>query len=451
MNSNRQPFKWYAPKNTNGKNLDAWANDPCTILYDKKQNLYYSWMLFRDGKSFPSGWIEMTSPDLNTWTQTEMRIKVGSEFFPVAFEPGTSGGSVIIGDSPAAMGGSVWIDEKGKFFQKGDVIFLISMQPCKLMDKPTITGDLEVQESGIAYYVSHGLGQPIYKAGILTLMGRNPTSTDWRDPYIYETEEGLYFAISAHNRIEFWKINSFNTEDIKKVDELYVRSFGVEVPNVVRFGDNTWYISCSAQDAPHGKPFQTAYWYLCTLEGEKFTSYANGQHEYGTEGYAHRVVNPFPTKFAKFAILRAMAANWNYNTDIWEWKGGCYGSEKVTISNNKVYLAPYDEIGTYSNNGTAVYKIKGKALLSDGYKLSFDKGDFTFFLVNDIITWTNDVATDLLKWTTTGGEATPEDDIIIIWNRTTLTFYNITAGWNAHFMLPEGTTHQVKDEVLGLI
>ncbi len=29
----------------------------------------------------------------------------------------------------------------------------------------------------------------------------------------------------------------------------------------------------------------------------------------------------------------------------------------------------------------------------------------------------------------------------MIWNKTTLTVYNITKGWNAHFMLLEKTTH----------
>lgn len=37
-------------------------------------------MLFRDGKDFPSGWIEMTSPDLNTWTQKDYKIKKDKHF-----------------------------------------------------------------------------------------------------------------------------------------------------------------------------------------------------------------------------------------------------------------------------------------------------------------------------------------------------------------------------------
>lgn len=442
MNLKDQPFKWYVPKNTENGSFDAWANDPCSILYDKKQKLYYSWMLFRNGRDFPSGWVEMVSSDLNVWTQTEIRIKEGREFFKISYPP-------------AAMGGSVWIDENGQFFDKGDVVFLISMQECTLMEetkteKQCLQKDNYTGDSGIAYYVSHGLGQPIYKAGVLVREGKNPTSTDWRDPYVYETDDGLYFAISAHDRVEFWKINSFDFEDIKKVDQLYVRPFGVEVPNVVRFGENTWYISCSVQDAPEGGPFQSSFWYLCNLVEGKFRVYAQGQHEYGTEGYAHRVVNPWQTRIAPFAILRAMAANWNYDTDIWEWKGGCYGSEQVTINNNKVYVAPYDWIGNYTNNGTAVYKIKAQRML-EGYTLSFDKGEFTFFLKDNQVTWENNVDTNLLKWNSTGGEASENDDIVIIWNKATLTFYNITAGWNAHFMLPQGVIHTLNDNPMGLI
>ncbi|MBE4704159.1 hypothetical protein [Spiroplasma platyhelix] len=442
MNLKDQPFKWYSPKNTEDGSLDAWANDPCSILYDKEQKLYYSWMLFRNGRDFPSGWVEMVSSDLNTWTQTEIRIKEGREFFQISYPP-------------AAMGGSVWIDDNGQFFDKGDVVFLISMQECKIMDSQTSVRGVKANQdytgdSGIAYYVSHGLGKPIYKAGVLAPQGKNPTSTDWRDPYVYETDKGLYFAISAHDRVEFWKINSFNTDDIEKVDQLYVRPFGVEVPNVIRFGENTWYICCSVQDAPEGKPFQSAYWYLCNLIEGKFKVYAQGQHEYGTEGYAQRVANPWQTRIAPFAISRTMAANWAYNTDIWEWKGGCFGSEQLTIKDNNAFLAPYDWIGNYSDNGTAVYKLKAKEMVQ-GYRLKFNKGDFIFHLKSNKITWNNNVNTTLLKWTSTGGPANENDDIIIVWNKTTLTFYNITQGWNAHFMLPQSTTHTLNANAMGLI
>lgn len=441
MNFKDQPFKWYVPKNTENGSLDAWANDPCSIIYDKKKKLYYSWMLFRNGKDFPSGWVEMVSSDLNAWTQTDYRIKEGREFFQVSYPP-------------AAMGGSVWIDEHGQFFDEGDAVFLISMQECRLMDSSTMQAGTQKEnytgDSGLAYYVSHGLGEPIYKAGVLTPQGKNPTSTDWRDPFIYETDDGLYFAISAHDRLEFWKIKSFNTDDIEKVDQLYVRPLGVEVPSVIRFGENTWYISCAVQDRPIEQDYQSAYWFLCRLINGKFSVYAQGQHEYGTEGYAHRVVNPWQTRIAPFAIMRAMPANWNYDTDIWEWKGGCYGSEKVTVKNNKVYLEPYDWIGNYTDNGTAVYQIKARRMLQ-GYRLKFDKGEFIFYLKDNQVTWENNVDTKLSKWTSTGGETSENDDITIVWNKTTLTFYNITKGWNAHFMLPQGVIHTLNDNAMSLI
>lgn len=37
-----QPFQWYAPSNSTDGTLNAWANDPCTILYDEASHLYYS-------------------------------------------------------------------------------------------------------------------------------------------------------------------------------------------------------------------------------------------------------------------------------------------------------------------------------------------------------------------------------------------------------------------------
>lgn len=425
------PLNWYVPKNTIDGSMNAWANDPCTILYDQESEKYYSWILFRNGKGFPSNWVEMTSPDLNSWTQTEERIKEGREFFQTIYPP-------------AAMGGSVWIDKNGDYFDKGDLIFLISMQECGLMpDKDTnaYSGNLGIEESGIAYFVSHGFGKPIYKAGVLTMKGQNPTSTDWRDPYMYETDDGLHFAISAHNRIEFWKIESFKAEDIKKVDELYVRDIGVEVPNIVRFKDNLWYISCAVQDAPFGESFQSSFWYVCKQVKNKFKVISEGRHEYGTEGYAHRVVNPWQTPTTDFAIMRSMASNWAYNTDIWQWKGGCFGTEKLTINKNKVFLAPNDTIAPFVDNGTAVYEMKANKLIKDGFQLKFDKGNFSFLLRDQQIVWNNNVETALNKWNKMGGHTNRNDDILIIFNRTLLVFFNLSEGWNAHFMLPENIIH----------
>jgi len=65
------------------------------------------------------------------------------------------------------------LDREGQYFDKGDLIFAISMQDCTLMGGASMTGD-----SGIAYYVSHGFGQPIYKAGIITPQYINSTGTD---------------------------------------------------------------------------------------------------------------------------------------------------------------------------------------------------------------------------------------------------------------------------------
>lgn len=360
---------------------------------------------------------------MNSWTQTEIRIKRGREFSQTSY-------------IPSALGGSVWRDDEGEFFDEGDIVFVISMQPCKLMDGSEITGD-----SGIAYFVSHGLGQPIYKTGVLA--PEKPAGiNDWRDTFIYQTDDGLHFAISAGNRVEFWKINSFETNDIEKVDELYVRGLGVEVPNVIRFGENKWYISCSVQDAPDPTkgPFQSSYWYLCKLVDGKFEVYSQGQHEYGPEGYAQRVSDPYQTRITKKAYVRAMPGNWNYNTDIWAWKGGCYGNDELSLSEYWVGLTPNDPFTDYYDNGTAVYILKGKNL-TKGYKLSFNKGDITFYLEADKFFWNNQIDTGLKKWTEQGGQTDVEDVICMIWNKTTLTVYNITKGWNAHFMLPEKTTH----------
>ncbi|WP_348736835.1 hypothetical protein [Spiroplasma endosymbiont of Ammophila pubescens] len=89
--SSDQPFKWYAPKNTEDGSLNVWANDPCTILYDD-EGIYYSWILFRNEKDFPAEWVEMTSPDMNSWTQTEIRIKRGREFSQTSYIPSALGG-----------------------------------------------------------------------------------------------------------------------------------------------------------------------------------------------------------------------------------------------------------------------------------------------------------------------------------------------------------------------
>ncbi len=304
------------------------------------------------------------------------------------------------------------------------------------MDDSEITGD-----SGIAYFVSRGLRQPIYKTGVLA--PEKPAGiNDWKDTFIYQTDDGLHFAISAGNRVEFWKINSFETNDIEKIDELYVRGLGVEVPNVIRFGENKWYISCSVQDPPDPTkgPFQSSYWYFCKLVDGKFEVYSQGQHEYGSEGYAQRVSDPYQTIITQKAYVRAMPGNWNYNTDIWAWKGGCYGTDELSLSEYWVGLTPNDPFTDYYDNGTAVYILKGKNL-TKGYKLSFNNGDITFYLEADKFFWNNQIDIELKKWTEQGGQTDVEDVICMIWNKTTLTVYNNTKGWNAHFMLPEKITH----------
>ncbi|AUM62402.1 hypothetical protein [Spiroplasma monobiae] len=513
-----RPINWYSPYNTVNGSSNAFANDNCSILWDEEQQLFYSWMLFRDNKGFPSGWVEMTSPDLNNWTQGKYRIKQGREFDTLNGKGKTS-----------ALGGSVWVDTKGDFFEKGDVVFVLSMQPSKILikndsdyigSKATLSSNYTTSESGIAYFVSHGLGQEFYTSGVLSKdCLNNDGSMNWRDTALFETDDGLYFAISANNRLEFWKINHFdnkkakNEPKITKVSEMFVRNIGVEVPNVVRMGENLWYISASVQDNPFGGPFQSGWWSLCEWDKEKGFVHVkkseNGDYvripeedlqsvaaakevqkeqpnnkviewsksskyshlinpwtanEYGTEGYAQRVVNPYQTQetiqnaknpnkksYAKFAIARSMTSNWAYDTDIWSWKGGSYGSEKIEFNEKgELEFSPYDKIAGFSDNGTAVYHLKGSDL-NDGYNLKFNGQNFTFKLSDNVISWKNEIKTGLKKWTEKGGPANEDDEIIIVWNKCTLTFYNKTKNWNAHFMLPQGTTHEAKEGAKSIV
>ncbi|ATZ21701.1 hypothetical protein [Mesoplasma tabanidae] len=530
-----RPVNWYSPFNSKTGSSDAFANDACSILWDEEQELFYSWMLFRDGKGFPSGWIEMTSPDLNTWTQGKYRVKHGSEFENINNQK----------NQTSALGGSVWVDTKGQFFDQGDVVFVISMQPSKILTnngseeigkesnieskKVTTKNDYTTDESGIAYFVSHGLGQDFYTSGVLSKECLNKDGTlDWRDTAVFETDDGVYFAISAHDRLEFWKINHFGnkpknegTEKITKVSELFVRNIGVEVPNVVRVDNNLWYVSASVQDNPFGGPFQSAWWTLCEWDkkdgfipvynvngkyerydmnklqnrqaayevkkeqphakvidwskSEKYKDLINPwtPNEYGTEGYAQRVVNPYQTqlqkaidakkaeetiKYDEFLIARSMTSNWAYNTDIWSWKGGTYGSERIQWNKDRTALEflPNDKIAGYSDNGTAVYYLKGENL-EEGYTLKFDGKNFTFKLEfdenkkNGKVTWNNQLNTGLKKWTNQGGPTEQSDEIIIVWNKSTLTFYNRTKNWNAHFMLPQGTTHTKNENAKSIV
>ncbi|AGY41545.1 hypothetical protein mflW37_4780 [Mesoplasma florum W37] len=530
-----RPVNWYSPFNSKTGSSDAFANDACSILWDEEQQLFYSWMLFRDGKGFPSGWIEMTSPDLNTWKQGKYRIQQGSEFENLD-DPSYS---------TSALGGSVWVDTKGQFFEKGDIVFVISMQPSRILNKngseeikstntemnrSIIKNEYTTEESGIAYFVSHGLGQDFYTSGILSKECLNEDGTfDWRDTAVFETEDGVYFAISAHDRLEFYRINNFGnkpedegTEKITKVSELFVRNIGVEVPNVARVDENLWYVSASVQDNPFGGPFQSAWWTLCEWDAKtgfipvykdnsgKYVKYdldklqtreaayavqkeqPNAKvidwskskkykdlinpwtpNEYGTEGYAQRVVNPYQTQlqeaidekddkkikeYNNFLIARSMTSNWAYNTDIWSWKGGLYGSEKITWNEEHTDLVfmPNDKIAGYSDNGTAVYNLKGSDLL-EGYTLKFDGKNFTFYLEldkneeNGKVVWNNQLVTGLKKWTNQGGPTDKDDEIIIVWNKSTLTFYNKTKNWNAHFMLPQGTKHTINEGAKSIV
>ncbi|AUB31704.1 hypothetical protein [Spiroplasma floricola] len=531
-----RPMNWYSPFNSKEGNANAFANDSCSILWDEEQQLFYSWMLFRDGKGFPAGWIEMTSPDLNKWTQGKYRIKQGREFSTINGKGSTS-----------ALGGSVWVDTQGRYFEKGDVVFVLSMQPSTILNQDESqeigkknsldsqksvshgsnysSGYETTDESGIAYFVSHGLGKDFYTSGVLSKECLNDDGTmDWRDTALFQVEDELYFAISAHNRLEFWKINYFSDKEkiedepkITKVSELYVRNIGVEVPNVVRIDENLWYVSASVQDNPFGGPFQSAWWALCewdekqgfipvkkdengkyqrmdldklqNIEAEKIVQKEQPKNkvldwenssqkhlinpwtpnEYGTEGYAQRVVNPYQTqvqellnsgkkfdsaeiKSKNLLIARSMASNWAYDTDIWSWKGGLFGSEKIEWNedHSNFEFSPYDKIAGFSDNGTAVYYLKGNDL-KNGYVLNFDNKKFIFSLKNKKIVWDNQVNTKLKKWNTQGGPADENDQIIIVWNKCTLTFYNKTKNWNAHFMLPQGTTHEINSGAKSIV
>ncbi|AVN64766.1 hypothetical protein CG002_00050 [Mesoplasma florum] len=498
-----RPLNWYTPYNSKNGGPNVFANDACSILWDEEKGLFYSWMLFRDNKSSTSGWIEMTSPDLNVWTQGDYRIKPGKHFDRKS----------IFGNT-AAFGGSVWVDNEGKFFDPGDVVFVITMKNGMVipLDKESKEKDMTLNKSGIAYFVSHGLGNEIYTSGVLSKDNMNKDgSGNWRDTAVFQTDDGVYFAISANNRLEFWRINNFGNkpgdigkEKITKVNEIFVRNLGVEVPNVVRIEKNLWYVSASVQDNPFKGPYQSAWWTLCEWDKEKgfipvkkndagnFEEIENIRtvaaaleiekeqpqnkvidwnlsekyknmidiwtpNEYGTEGYAQRVVDPYQTqhnangKYAHFLIARSMSHNWAYNTNILPWKGGLFGSEKIEFTNgNLTKFTPYDKFGAYSNNGTAVYSLKGSDFIKP-YDMYFNDELFSFYSKDGIIKWNNQVSTKLKKWTTEGGNVDNEDDIKIVWNRTTLTFWNETKGWNAHFMLPQGTTHKVKSGAMSII
>ncbi|ATI73408.1 hypothetical protein [Mesoplasma florum] len=528
-----RPVNWYSPFNSKTGSSDAFANDACSILWDEEQQLFYSWMLFRDGKGFPSGWIEMTSPDLNTWTQGKYRVKYGREFENLYNQ----------NYQTSAIGGSVWVDTKGQYFEAGDVVFVISMQPSRILKQDgseeigaftgsnltsNSSGEYTTDEGGIAYFVSHGLGKDFYTSGVLSKECLNKDgSLDWRDTFVFETDDGVYFAISAHDRLEFYRINNFGNkpedegkEKISFVSELFVRNIGVEVPNVARVSKDLWYVSASVQDNPFGGPFQSAWWTLCEWDAktgfipvykdnsgkyvrydmtklqnrqaayavqkeqpnakvidwsksEKYKNLINPwtPNEYGTEGYAQRVVNPYQTQLQEainnntsiddyddFLIARSMASNWAYDTDIWSWKGGTYGSEKITWNDDHTDLVfmPNDKIAGYSDNGTAVYNLKGSDLL-EGYTLKFDGKNFTFYLELDKneekgkVVWNNQLVTGLKKWTNQGGPTDKDDEIIIVWNKSTLTFYNKTKNWNAHFMLPQGTKHTINEGAKSIV
>lgn len=144
------------------------------------------------------------------------------------------------------------------------------------LDEESKSKDMTLGSSGIAYYVSHGLGQEIYTSGVLAKKGKNTDETkDWTDTAVFQTDDGLYFAISANNRLEFWRINHFGNksenqgEKIEKVNEIFVRNIGVEVSNVVRIDQNLWYVSASVQDNPFNGPFQSSWWTLCQWDKDK--------------------------------------------------------------------------------------------------------------------------------------------------------------------------------------
>lgn len=369
-----------------------WANDPCNVLYNEKDGLYYSWILYRDKEGtglFSSDWMEMVSEDCINWRQTEKRLEGGVHAKRLPTREGVT-----------FMGGSAWIDKKNRFgFGAGAVLFFVSMMPCRI--------GLELGGiQAVALFVAPGgLGTPVDTSKSRFIFHISQALTDWRDTRLQWDEDNnqLIFAISNHSKVQFYVNASDNISAFKKIqvfDTGYL--IGIECPDFRPIldsasGEKYWLLTVCKQNPDGGiiaraeTSQQTVLWYLGRWNGAQFTPFNSGILEYGHDFYAPSVSEPRQSNNPYSLIMRGYLGNWGYIPDALKtmpvkgFAGGSFEDREIYVEDGVAKVRPLIKTDKLIVRGIPPVKsvptwmkVKFSALAgrdSSTYALQWDSGD----------------------------------------------------------------------------
>lgn len=364
-----------------------WTNDPCSVLYNEKDGLYYSWMLYRDKTSNGlegTDWMEMVSKDCINWQQTEKRLIGGVHAQP------------LLKNTVTFMGGSAWVDKENRFgFGAGAVLFMVSMLLCR------IGKELGSTQSVALFVAPGGLGTPVDTSKSRFIFHISQRLTDWRDPRMQWDADNsqLIFAISNHDNIMFY-VNK--TTDINRFELTQTLAsgydIGIECPDFrpvidSATGEKYWLLIASKQSPNAGmqngimNPRQTILWYLGRWNGKAFTPLNRGVLEYGHDFYAQSVSEPTQNDNPYSFVMRGYLGNWSYTPKAAMpqkgFLGGCFEDRQVYVEDGIVKVRPLIKTDGIPALGVPPLKTAPtwiKAKLADTkegglYALQWDSGD----------------------------------------------------------------------------
>lgn len=337
-----------------------WSNDPVCILYNEKDGLYYSWVIYRDHESqgFLAGdWMEMVSKDCINWRQTEKRL-----------EAGIHAKSILYNNQMSFMGGSVWIDKNNRFgYGAGAALFLISMTPCAIGPSKYITDPQNGWIQSVALFVApDGLGTSIDTSKSTFVFNMPQSESDWRDTRLQWDEDNnqLLFVISNHQYIQFYTNKSDDIKDFKLVQTFDTGyKMGVECPDFHPIidsvtGEKHWLLTYSKQTPGGGTvtPQVESPWHLGHWDGTNFTSLKRGNLDYGHDFYAQSVSSPMQDDAPETLVMRGYIGNWGYvpspNSPQKGFVGGCWEDREIYVANGIAKVRPLIDVSDLSVRST---------------------------------------------------------------------------------------------------
>ena len=236
------------------QDLRPWVNDPTRFIWDGNVGLFRAWVLTFD--NYDNGlrtWLEVVSPDLNTWIVN--RIPFYTADLP----------------APDMWGGCAFIDERGTAgYGAGAVIYIVSVP----------AGDPGHPDQSQARFIAPALGlAPVYDGIVLN----NPEEgdivhapgMDFRDPRVdWDDVSGQWvMKLTVGRGIAF-----YGSPDTKNWTFLSLIDLSdwqqIETPDLLPMtaddGTSKWLLAFSLKTWD-GQPYSTCGYLIGTWNGKSFT------------------------------------------------------------------------------------------------------------------------------------------------------------------------------------